>query len=697
MSPPAFSLDPEVALLVEQKRLDDLEDVWTRRMEATPEDLPFFFGVAAAVKKKAGAEGAEQAISWLGFLADYQAERQDLARRVEVLTEIVRMSPTDASARAALEQALQDRFRGHPALAAVVAQNPIAAATDPSEAARRVARWLRFVPGEVYYLAGRGAGRIAEMNPALDVIRLEVGGARVPLSLASAEKNLEPLPAGHFLREKVEDPAALRELAAREPAEAVRRLLDSFGRPLSAGEVREHFGGIVEEDRWSSFWTSARRHPQLLVAGAAKSALVSWSASAGEADETVRREFDAADPARKLELARKHGKRSRELARFFAESLAAEARAAAAEGNPALAWELSQAAARLAPGEPEGFPAEALLAVKDLPDVIRRMRDHTARERALEVVREHREDWETIFAARFLEEEDQRALSAISEALAERPERRDEIVRRVLRSPRIAPRAFVWLAERLDRESAVAESPPSVLFHALLDALRQDEFASLRARVKAFFEPGGLAVSLVRRVATEEEARELASSLARAGGLEEHRRGTVREALFMKFPTLRAPAANFLYATPESIEARRDELARLKQVELPANAEAMKAAKEHGDLSENFEYHAARQKHEYLSARIAALADQLSRTRALDSSRIDTSEVRVGTRVVLRAVDSGREMSATILGPWDSRPEEGVYSYESEFAAALLGKRVGEGVRSPEGEAAEVVSIAPWR
>ena len=165
----------------------------------------------------------------------------------------------------------------------------------------------------------------------------------------------------------------------------------------------------------------------------------------------------------------------------------------------------------------------------------------------------------------------------------------------------------------------------------------------------------------------------------------------------MKYPSLRAPAANFLYATPEAIEARRDELARLKQVELPANAEAMKAAKEHGDLKENFEYHAARQKHEYLSARIAALADQLSRTRALDPTRIDVAEVRVGTRVLLKKADGGREFSATVLGPWDSRPEENVYSYESEFAMGLLGKRVGETVRSPDGEAAEVVSIAPWR
>ena len=75
----------------------------------------------------------------------------------------------------------------------------------PAEVAGRIERWLRYRVGDVYAMAGRGAGRIVELNPALDVIRLEVAGARVPLSLVSADKNLTPLPPGHFLRDKVED------------------------------------------------------------------------------------------------------------------------------------------------------------------------------------------------------------------------------------------------------------------------------------------------------------------------------------------------------------------------------------------------------------------------------------------------------------------------------------------------------------
>jgi transcription elongation GreA/GreB family factor len=251
----------------------------------------------------------------------------------------------------------------------------------------------------------------------------------------------------------------------------------------------------------------------------------------------------------------------------------------------------------------------------------------------------------------------------------------------------------VWLCERVEKEGRT-DNPG--LFFSLLEALRQDEFSGLRARVKEFFDPGGLAVTLVRAAPSEEEAREMLAALDRAGGLEDHRRSLVKEALLMKYPELRAPAREYLYATPEAIETRRQELSHLRSVELPANAEAMRAAKDHGDLSENFEYHAARQKHEYLSARISALSDELARTRPLDPGKVDVTEVHVGTRVTLRDIESGALRAVTILGPWDSRPEEAIYSFQAEFAQRLLGAKAGDTVSLPDGEAA-VVKIEPWR
>ena len=690
MSAPASALPEEVTWLIEQKDFEALEDVWTAKMEKAASDLPFFFAVAFAVKKKGG---GTQAVSWLRFLADYLGEGADGGARMDVLLEIARMSPTDESIRSDLEKALRERFASHPALAAVLAHFPLEKAADPADTGGRVARWLNFRPGDIHWMPGRGPGRIVELNPTLDVIRLEVSGTRVPLSLVSAEKSLTLLPPEHFLRFKVEDPEGARALAEKDPAETVRRLIQSFGGSLTAAEIKEHLAGVVEEARWTAFWSAARKHPQLLVSGASKTAAVSWSESAGAADESHRRAFEEADPSHKLDLARRNAKRSKELARFYAEGLAAAAREAAAAAKPGLAWELSQAAARILPGEKEVFPAAELMASGDPLDLLSEIRDHTPREQALEAIRKSRSDWPEVFAEQMLREEDVRVLAAIFDGLGEQPERRDEMTRKILRSPRLAPRAFLWLAERMHGGGGVL---PASVFFALLHALRQDEFSSVRARLKELFEPGNLAVSLVRAAASEEEAREMLFALDRAGGLEDHRRGVVREALLMKFPELRAPAREYLYATAEAIEARRKELLHLKQVELPANAQAMRTAMEHGDLSENFEYHAARQRHEYLSARVAALSDELSRSRALDPARVDASEVRVGTRVTLRDAATGAERAATILGPWDSRPEEAIYSYQSEFAQALLGKTPGEHVTLPDGEAV-VAAIEPWR
>lgn len=679
------NLTPEVQHLVDQKKFDALGQLWTKKMEENAEDFPFFFDLAAAAKKKGG---STQAVGWLRSLADFHnvGGNESLIR---VLLELARMSPTDASVRKDLTTALRARHAGHPALSAVIAQFPLEKAADPSEVAGRIARWLRFQPNEIYFMPGRGAGRLVDMNPALDVMRLEVAGSRMPLSLVSAEKNLVPLPEGHFLRRKVEDPKGLKAFAESEPSEALRLLLTSFGRSLTVQEVKDHFAGLVPEERWTPFWTAARKNRQVLVAGSAKSAKVTWSDSADAAEGSVREAFLKATPAARVDLARKHSKRSKELALFFGQALAGDA-LKVAPGQPALAWELSQAAARLAPDEPEAFPAEALLACADLRRVIGEIRDQGAREKALQSARQSRPDWTEIFIEQIGREEDARVLTALFEALGDKAA---DLSRKILRSPRSAPRAFVLLCERMHAEGRT-DAPG--LFFALTDALRMDEFSGLRSRMKEFFEPGGFGVALVRTASSEEEAREMLHALDRVPGLEEHRRATVREALLMKFPELRAPAREYLYATAEAIEARRQEVIHMKSVELPANAIAMKTAKEHGDLRENFEYHAARQKHEYLSARIATIADELERSRALDPTKIDVSEVRVGARVRLRDLSSGTERDATILGPWDSKPEEGVYSYQSEFAERLLGSRLGDRLNLSEGPV-EVVAIVPWK
>ena len=144
------------------------------------------------------------------------------------------------------------------------------------------------------------------------------------------------------------------------------------------------------------------------------------------------------------------------------------------------------------------------------------------------------------------------------------------------------------------------------------------------------------------------------------------------------------------------METRRRELEQLVKVEIPQNTEAIRLAREYGDLRENFEYHAARQKHELLNSRAMQLHLDLRKTRIIDPDAVDVSRVGIGARVRLEPVAGGEARVATILGPWDSDPDGGAFSYLSDFAKGLLKRTVGEVVLI-DGREFRIAEIQPWQ
>jgi transcription elongation GreA/GreB family factor len=261
-----------------------------------------------------------------------------------------------------------------------------------------------------------------------------------------------------------------------------------------------------------------------------------------------------------------------------------------------------------------------------------------------------------------------------------------------LAQPRRAPAAFVWLAERAADDEAVRNRNPLRLVQQVLATLAQDEFAPYRVRLRKLLDSGGTVPRAFSSLG-EDQAAAAAEAIRRGAGLEAYQRDNLVAALELRFPSLRVEAAagdSILYARPESIAAKRAELDHLTRVELPANRKAIEEARALGDLRENFEYKSARQRHELLSALATELNRDLGRARPIDFERIDPSQVRVGTRVQLRSADG--ERTVTILGPWESEPEKNVVSYESELAAGLLGKSVGDSAEVAGGRV-EVVTI----
>ncbi len=679
--------------LIQKKKFDDLEALWMNQIESDPSDVEAFLTAAKTLRK---AEQRTQSDTLLGLLGDALKERKLWHQRLQVLKEIGRLSKHPATLRPSIEEALKKSFSDHKSFARAFQHAQFSdPQSNPVERAEKIETWLTYDEGEMFFMAGRGAGVITELNPQLGMCRLDFEKEkRVSVPLGAAAKFLIPLPKGHVLREKFTDPDKLKAAAKESPGEFFARILQSFGRSMLMGEVRDAVIGIVPEEKWTSWWTAARKNPRVVTSGAGAKATYAFAGSSTDAEGAIKRDFDRADPKTKLDLARKHSGRSQQLADAFSTSLALEA-ARLARTDAAMAWQILATLEGL-PGK-YNSPIEpaSLLTGAMASRTVAAIGDKPLREKALGVVRENHPDWPKVYAEEFFLDDEPRMLTTIMTALEEagQTEIRDRLIDETLRYPRRHPRAFFWFVKRTADDEKLSDKANYTLLFQLLDALTHDEFSPVRARLKDLFDKGGLAVRIVMSQDNEEQARKLVETLDRYGAVEEYRREIVKAAALMKYPTLREPAAEPVYATASSLEKKRAELHHLKNVEIPTNSKALQAAREMGDLRENFEYKAARARAEYLSARVGELASEISRVRVLEPAQLDTSVVRVGTKLELSNGDARREV--TILGPWESDPEHGVYSNQSDVAKKLMGHGSGD-VVSFMGNDYVIESIRRW-
>ncbi|MDC3957926.1 transcription elongation factor GreA [Polyangium jinanense] len=133
--------------------------------------------------------------------------------------------------------------------------------------------------------------------------------------------------------------------------------------------------------------------------------------------------------------------------------------------------------------------------------------------------------------------------------------------------------------------------------------------------------------------------------------------------------------------TPEGQARLREELERLKKIELPQVVKDISVARDHGDLSENAEYHAAKERQGLIVARISFIEQTLSRAEVIDPSKLSGNKIQFGARVKLVNVDTDEEVVYQIVGPEEADIKQNRISVSSPLARALIGREVGEEVR----------------
>ena len=195
---------------------------------------------------------------------------------------------------------------------------------------------------------------------------------------------------------------------------------------------------------------------------------------------------------------------------------------------------------------------------------------------------------------------------------------------------------------------------------------------------------------------SEENAKDLAQALLLNPGFEDLTKRSLLARFIKKFPKIQsmidgegagdssggssAVTDDTLIVSKGSYDRKLADLNEITKVKIPANSQAIEAARELGDLKENAEYQMAKDDQKVLLARQAELQADLMRAKATDFTEAPSDSVGVGTIVDLRDSNTGDKMKYTILGAWDSDPENNILSYLTPLAQKILGKKAGENV-----------------
>jgi transcription elongation factor GreA len=132
------------------------------------------------------------------------------------------------------------------------------------------------------------------------------------------------------------------------------------------------------------------------------------------------------------------------------------------------------------------------------------------------------------------------------------------------------------------------------------------------------------------------------------------------------------------YYTAEGLKKLKDELVQLEQIERPRVTQEIADARDKGDLSENAEYHAAKEEQSHLEFKIAKLKNVISNARIIDESQLDTSKVLIHSIVKIKNTTNGMEFSYTLVADSETDVRNGKLSVNSPIGKGLLGKKVGD-------------------
>jgi transcription elongation GreA/GreB family factor len=580
-------------------------------------------------------------------------------------------------------------------------------------------------PGTFCLHKSWGFGRVVEWNLLLNQIVIDFAGKKShPMQIQYAAENLTPLASDHFLARKANDLASIKKLAGEDPVALVRNIIESLGGQATPAQISEWLvGDVLSEGEWKRWWESTKK---LLKASGAFSIPAKKTEpiqlrgeGVSHADELIasfnkarqpREQIAALDQIIKFHQQFKEPEKQLQPIIATIENMAARNQ----KMHPELAFELIIARDDLLERVPQlhtthiGLTLSKLIIEEEkrLISVLPKL--PAAREkRVLQALPSALGPRWTERALQLMQGSHGRMVAQIPRILSEAGQHTElrTMLERSIREHSATGEMLAWLCS--EREGWSELITPDLLgaIFAALDHEQHNAPGRASKLHRALVEDRQLLGDIYKK-ADVAIARDAMRRLQLSPLFDELSKRSLLGRIVKAYPELEGMITG---AQPEekiaplivswsSLERRKGEYEELVKVKIPANTKEIALARSYGDLSENFEFKAAKQMQSVLMRRKAELEQMLHNARGTSFENVDASRVSIGTIVTLRSVENSKEETYTILGAWDGDPDRHIISYQTAIGQALLGHKAGDVVSlNTEHGAAQftIVSIQP--
>ena len=522
------------------------------------------------------------------------------------------------------------------------------------------------------------------------------------MDLAFAADSLKPIPSEHVLARKASDLPGLRQMAALQHLDLIRLVLQSYGGRATLDQIQQVLVPDVITDDWKKWWEVARRELKKdghFVVPLKKTEPIVYQETQVPIQDRLMAEFKAAKGLKaRLVVTQELQKNLPDLSDPATAATEALTSLNAELSNhirtqPALALEaiftrddLREAANVPAqPGEPTATDFWAL--GPKLTQVFEPMPASKHRH-ALQSFKEAYPDrWHELLLA---------LLNTVSAKLCSecvhllihegKLDALKDMLARVISQHAASSELLLWLAK--ERSDSFADILGPEVFRSMLSAMERDQFLEKKSnRLHDYvLDDQELLVELIG-TADLEVIKDLTRALQLSPAFDDMDKRSLLARIVKSYPAMQALISgeqsrqdtSFLVSW-ESLERRKREYDELVNKKLPANAKEIAVARSYGDLRENHEYKAAKETQKLLMRRKSELEAQMIRARGMDFTGAKTDVVSIGTRVTVTDLGTQQSEPLSILGAWDSQPDQGIISYLTPIAQTLLNRRVGEEV-----------------